>query len=70
VLSTFVDPGPASQPVFTRISLSAGNVVIEWSGGETLESADVVTGPWAAVAGASSPFTVTPTGNRFYRLRR
>ena len=34
----------------------------------TLQSADVVTGPWSNVPGASSPFTVTPSApEKFYR---
>ena len=36
----------------------------------TLESADVITGPWTAVQGAS-PLLVTPTGDaKFYRARQ
>ena len=40
----------------SSVALSEGNVVIEYSG--TLKSADVVTGPYSAVDGASSPYSV------------
>ena len=41
------------------VSLQDGQVVIEYSG--TLKSADAVTGPYNAVGGASSPYSVAPT---------
>ena len=56
----------------SKISLarSANGVILSWEGAGTLESADDVTGPWSAVAGATSPRTVTPSGTRkFYRLK-
>ena len=40
----------------SSVALSEGNVVIEYSG--TLKSADAVTGPYSAVDGASSPYSV------------
>ncbi len=56
---------------FTKISLAAGNVTIEWTGGGTLQRADAVTGPWTDVAGATSPSTVPPTGTgAFYRIKQ
>jgi hypothetical protein len=56
---------------FASTRLSAGTVILTWTGTGTLQSASSVTGPWADVAGASSPFTVTaPTGNKFYRIRQ
>lgn len=41
-----------------------------WQAG-TLESADSLSGPWAPVAGATSPFHTVPlgTGQKFYRVR-
>lgn len=48
---------------FTRNQTS---LMITYTG--TLQSADVVTGPWSNVPGAASPFTVTPSvPARFYR---
>ena len=43
----------------SSVALADGSVVIEYSG--TLKSADSVTGPYSAVAGASSPYSVSPT---------
>ena len=40
-------------------NMQDGQVVIEYSG--TLKSADAVTGPYNAVGGASSPYSVAPT---------
>ena len=55
---------PAPSLSFTR---TPTGFTITYSG--TLQSADVVTGPWSNVPGASSPFTVTPStpAARFYR---
>jgi hypothetical protein len=51
------------------IKTSGNHFIISWPGGiGTLESADNVTGPWAAVPGASSPYNATNGGREFYRL--
>jgi hypothetical protein len=51
------------------ISRAQGNVVLNWGAG-TLQSATAVTGPWAAVPNATSPYTVNPNElrARFFRL--
>jgi hypothetical protein len=62
--------GPSAQkiPGAIRVLHNAGQPIIEWSGGVPLQSADNVTGPWADVPGATSPFTVpSPAGKKFYR---
>jgi len=44
---------------------------VNWAGGGTLEAAEVITGPWTAVTGATSPHTTPATGAaRFFRVRR
>jgi hypothetical protein len=50
---------PAASGGIDSVALADGSVVIEYSG--TLKSADSVTGPYSAVAGASSPYSVAPT---------
>lgn len=56
---------------FSSIKLSGTNITIEWTGGGTLQEAADVTGPWADVAGATSPRALTVSGNRkFYRLKQ
>jgi len=50
---------PAAAGGIDSVALADGSVVIEYSG--TLKSADSVTGPYSAVAGASSPYSVAPT---------
>ncbi len=61
---------PTAPPQFTRIQKNAnGSVTIEWTGGGTLQSAPAVTGAWQNVT-ASSPYTVTPTQNTYWRLRQ
>jgi hypothetical protein len=63
--STSTTPGPS-----IGISLAGGKVTLTWSSG-TLQSAAVVTGPFADVQGAASPYTITPTGTAaFYILRQ
>ncbi len=63
---------PAEPPEFTKIGLTEdGKVVLEWKGEGTLLEADEVTGPWTPVQGATSPYTITPTGKKkFYRLKQ
>jgi len=48
-----------SEGSIASVALSDGNVVIEYSG--TLKSASSVTGPYQAVNGASSPYSVAPS---------
>lgn len=63
--------GGAGGPEFRGISLSGGSLTIEWSGGGTLESATSITGPWAAVAGATSPYKAPAAGaGGFFRVRQ
>lgn len=58
----------STPPVSISIAREGGHVVIRWSGGVPLESADQVTGPWSTVNGATSPYTVTnPTDNQYFR---
>ena len=66
-------PLPVQQeaPRFAAVKREGADLVIEWSGSGTLQSAPSVTGPWADVAGAASPTKVTPTpGVKFYRIKR
>ncbi|MCD6339441.1 MAG: hypothetical protein J7M29_08710, partial [Verrucomicrobia bacterium] len=63
---------PAAPPEI-RVSLNAeGQVVLEWEGDAVLQQAEQVTGPWADVAEAASPFTVDPSAGKmmFFRLRQ
>jgi hypothetical protein len=56
-------------PVIESIELVDGQVVITWQGGETLQGANAVTGPWTDIAGATSPYSEAPEGDyTFYRL--
>ncbi len=54
-------PAPTERPAFTKTTLNAnGTFTLEWTGGGTLQAAPTITGPWAPIAGATSPFTFTP----------
>ncbi len=51
------------------VSFSAGSVRITFEG--TLQSSPTITGPFQDVAGATSPYQVTPTGSAmFYRSKK
>ena len=52
-------PEVSSDGAISSVALTDGNVVIEFTG--TLKSATSVTGPYSAVAGASSPYSVSPS---------
>jgi hypothetical protein len=49
------------QPEITSIVINAnGSITVEWTGGGVLEASASVTGPWAEVPGATSPYTFDP----------
>ena len=60
-------PSAAKIPGAIKSSLAGGNIVIEWTGGVPLQSADAVTGPWTTL-GVASPYT-PPAGatSKYYR---
>jgi hypothetical protein len=66
-------PAPVIPTVgkFDSIERVGKDVVIKWSGGGVLQSADNIKGPWTDVPGApTSPLTVQPTDAvKFYQLR-
>jgi hypothetical protein len=56
---------------FSPVTKQGNNVILSWTGGGTLQSADNVTGPWTDVANASSPFTAAiSVAKRFYRVKQ
>ena len=56
-------------PFSLSATRSGNNLILSWTVG-VLQQADVVTGPYTDVAGATSPRTVAPTATKkFYRLR-
>ena len=62
---------PTDKPKFTSNQLVGGDVVVEWTGGGTLEAADDITGPWSAVEGATSGFKIPVSSTRkFARLKQ
>ena len=63
-------PNAVPVPITLQAKLSGRSVVLTWTGGTLLESANVA-GPYTAVGGnPTSPYTVTPTGPRmFYRVQ-
>ncbi|MBI4663332.1 MAG: hypothetical protein HY735_31410 [Verrucomicrobia bacterium] len=66
-----VAPPPTGEaPKFSGIRREGNDIVVEWSGPGTLESADAVSGPWTPST-AASPFKTALAGAaKFYRLRR
>jgi hypothetical protein len=64
--------GNIPQPPPNRITITRnpGSVTLTWQGTATLQAADVVTGPYTDVPGATSGYTENTTGAaRFFRLR-
>ena len=61
--------GPSASKIPGCISarLEGGNVVIRWTGGVPLQSADALSGPWNTVIGATSPYTPPSGTAKFYR---
>ena len=54
-------------PGCIKAGLESGSVVIRWTGGVPLQSADTVNGPWSVVNGATSPYTAPGGTAKFYR---
>jgi hypothetical protein len=69
-LAALGGPDASKIPGALCVSISGGNVVVNWSG-TVLQSADNVTGPWTTIAGAAKPYQVpTPLGAmKFYRAQ-
>ena len=62
--------GPV-EPAILAIGHVDNSLQITWEGGGTLESSSSVQGPWAPVAGASSPYEAsTENQERFFRVTR
>lgn len=60
---------PAGNVTVTIRPSAGGNVTLEWTAG-TLEAADAISGPFAPVANAASPFTTSASeAQKFYRIK-
>jgi hypothetical protein len=62
--------GPDSTPPVESsltVKFQAGSVSVEWTGGTLQSSDDLRT--WKDETAAVSPYTVTPVGTKFYRVR-
>jgi hypothetical protein len=75
-LSTVPRPFGFTTPVQPPADITLGiardgtQVRVTWSAG-TLEAAEAVNGPWNPVAGATSPYTTTPSAAaQFYRAKQ
>jgi hypothetical protein len=64
-------PNALKIPGVIRADLVSGQVVIRWSGGAALQSADSPAGPWTTVDGTAGQYTYTPPSPlaqvKFYR---
>jgi len=63
-------PSPLKIPGIIKVERVNGQVVIHWSGGVALQSADSLAGPWTTVSGTAgqSSYTPSPLGQgKFYR---
>ena len=77
VLCTATDAaGNASQCSFQVVVVAGSQlgiqqaIILNWSCGSTLQSAEDPNGPWTDVPGAASPYAVTVGGvKKFYRVR-
>lgn len=72
-------PSNVTVPKAYTIALQPGPISVVWSGAQlrlewtngTLQQADTVTGAWGDVPGnPTSPYLVTPSGAKFYRVRQ
>jgi hypothetical protein len=62
--------GGGDESEFTAIRITGGNIVIEWTGTGTLQSAASIAGPWTDIAGATSPRSEPPSDQaKFFRFK-
>jgi len=67
---TAINAGPITMGIGP---VAGGNLRLTWTAGQglLLQQATNVAGPWVTDAGASSPYTVTPTnGQMYYRIEQ
>ena len=58
----------AYGPNFLSLTNSGKNMVLSYVGGQLLEATNM-SGPWTTNLTATSPFTISPTGQmKFYRV--
>jgi hypothetical protein len=64
--------GGGAAPQITRASRSGGNIVIEWSGGGTLEAATSLNPPvtWSPLNGTGTYTEPASAPHKFFRVRR
>jgi hypothetical protein len=56
--------------VFAQPTITGGNVNITWTGGGTVYSATVITGPWTSTGDTDGSFSEPATGAaKFYQVR-
>lgn len=62
----------AAAPKISAITLGAdGKITLTWDGDGTLQAAESITGPWQDVAGATSPYVLSPTSKMMFgRLKK
>jgi hypothetical protein len=57
-------------PKFTSVTKSGDNLVIQWTGTGTLQSAESLAGLWTDISNAPNPYTVPATGPAmFFRIK-
>ena len=62
-------PSPLKIPGIIKAGVEAGQIVIRWTGGVAIQSADSLAGPWTTVSGTAGQSSYTaPSGQKkFYR---
>ena len=65
-----IDPPASELPpaILNAPVLAGGNVTISWEGAGTLQTSDVVSGPWVDAESQANPQTLNATGARFFRV--
>jgi hypothetical protein len=65
-----IDPPATDLPpaVLNAPVIAGGKVTISWEGVGTLQSSDLVSGPWADAADQANPQSVDAAGTRFFRV--
>ena len=70
VLGGAATGGGGSGPANVSLTRVGSDIVLEWEGGGSLQTAPAVTGPWSEVSDASSGVQIEASGSEaYYRVR-
>ena len=69
-VQSYLPPTAAPLPATLSVTRNGATLQVSWTNGGTLQSASIVTGPWADVSSASPQSVNTTDVRKFFRVRQ